>query len=188
MLDPLVEVHDPSTPPPPKETDDALFARELPPRAAEIFASILGLDLTPAPGEPLIANDGHRRWSGCIAMSGDWRGAVTLSCLEPMARTITAAMFGTEPDTSTDAEIQDAIGEMANMFGGQVKSVLGDRSVLGLPVVIEGDNFETTVPHSHAVVKLHFHCESHPVDVVIVGADARTVGARRHGSHAVSEN
>ncbi len=147
---------------------------------------MLGLGLEPEGEDVPRASAGHRRWSGCIALSGDWRGAVTVSCIDPLARIMTGAMFGIEPDVATEAEIQDAIGEMANILGGQTKQVLGDRCVLGLPVVIEGDNFEATVPGSHAVVKLHFRCESHPVEVSVVGANARVI-VRRDGPR-VPEN
>jgi CheY-specific phosphatase CheX len=147
---------------------------------------MLGLDLqcsdTPLPP----ASAGHQRWSGHIALSGDWRGAVTVACLEPMAKAAAAAMFGMELEAATAAEIQDAIGELANIVGGQTKMVLGGSCALGLPVVIEGDVFEATVPHSHLVVKLHFRCDGHPVDVAIVGADTRS-GAHADGVH-LSEN
>ena len=154
------------------DADSLLIARELTPRTVEVWSSMLGLcleeDASPA------ASKGHRRWSGCIALSGEWRGAVTVSCVDPMARIITGAMFGMEPEAASEAEIQDAIGEMANILGGQTKQVLGDKAILGLPVVIEGDNFEATVPHSHCVVKLQFRCEDHQVLVSVVGANART--------------
>jgi len=142
---------------------------------------MLGLVLETAEELVPMPATGHRRWSGCIALSGEWRGAVTVSCIDPLARIVTGAMFGIEPTDATDAEIQDAIGELANILGGQTKQVLGDRCVLGLPVVIEGDNFESTVPGSHAVVTLPFRCESHPMDVSVVGANAS--GAARRDTH-----
>ncbi len=155
------------------EPASGFLASELTPRTSEVWNSMLGLNLQTADDQHPGTSAGHRRWSGCIALSGEWRGAVTVSCHDPLARIVTGAMFGIEPDAASDAEIQDAIGEMANMLGGQTKQVLGDRCVLGLPVVIEGDNFEATVPHSHAMVKLRFICESHAVEVSVVGANAR---------------
>jgi len=146
---------------------------------------MLGLELQCADA-PLPASGGHSRWSGYIALSGDWRGTVTVECLEPMARVAAAAMFGMDLEAATAAEIQDAIGELANIVGGQTKMVLGGSCALGLPVVIEGDVFEATVPHSHVVVKLHFRCDGHPVDVAIMGADRRK-SARPDGVH-VSES
>lgn len=155
------------------DPDRALLTRALAPRTCEVWHTVLGLALETAERAGSDVTEGHRRWSGCVALSGDWRGAVTVSCFDPMARMVTGAMFGIEPDAAGEAEIQDAIGEMANILGGQTKQILGGNCVLGLPVVIEGDNFEATVPHSHDVVKLHFRCGGHPVDVSVVGANAR---------------
>lgn len=131
---------------------------------------MLGLDLHPADSS-LPATSGERRWSGCIALSGVVRGAVIVSCMEPMAKLAAASMFGMDVSDATAAEIQDAIGEVANMIGGQTKMILGGTCALGLPVVIEGATFETTVPHSHTVAELHFLCDGHPVNVTIVGAN-----------------
>lgn len=152
--------------------DASVLALALAPRSQEVWNSMLGLDLQTSDELLPPATAGLQRWSGCIALSGDWRGAVTVSCMEPMAKIAAAAMFGMEPTDATAVEIQDAIGELANILGGQTKMVLGGTCSLGLPVVIEGDSFEATVPHSHSVVKLHFLCEGHPVEVAIVGADA----------------
>jgi chemotaxis protein CheX len=170
---------DPSTT---TDPDGILLSRELTPRTIQVWSSMLGLALEGSDEPVPIGSTGHRRWSGCIALSGEWRGAVTVSCIEPLARVVTGAMFGIEPAEATEAEIQDAIGELANIIGGQTKQVLGDRCMLGLPVVIEGDNFQSTVPGSHAVVKLPFRCEGHTVEVAVVGANAR-VGVHRDGHH-----
>lgn len=153
--------------------DAAVLSRELTPHTQEVWRSMLGLELTVADDAPLVPAPGQQHWSGCIALSGDFRGAVTVSCLEPMAKQAAASMFGMDPAEATDAEVQDAIGELANMVGGQTKMILGGTCTLGLPVVIEGQMFAATVPHSHSVMKLHFHCDGHPVEVAIVGADRR---------------
>lgn len=159
------------------DPESLLLSRELTPRTLEVWTSMLGLELQPE-AQAVETMAGHRRWSGCIALSGDWRGAVTVSCIDPLARIVTGAMFGMEPADASDAEIQDAIGEMANILGGQTKQVLGDKCVLGLPVVIEGDNFEATVPNSQSVVKLHFSCAGHAVQLSVVGAVGRATPRR----------
>ena len=162
--------------------DAATLSQPLTPRTQEVWNSMLGLELTPSDDPLPPPSAGHLRWTGCVALSGDWRGAVTVSCQEPMAKLAAGAMFGMDAADATAAEIQDAIGEIANMIGGQTKMLLGGTCALGLPVVIEGEAFEATVPHSHTVVKLHFHCDGHPVEVAIVGADG---GAGAHPDGAL---
>lgn len=147
---------------------------------------MLGLDLQVADTAAQAPPGEHtKRWSGCIALSGEFRGAVTVSCMEPMAKVAAGAMFGMDAADATEVEIQDAIGELANMLGGQTKTALAGMCTLGLPVVIDGEAYEATVPHSHTVVKLHFCCDGHPVEVAIVGADALR-GGHSDGTH-VSE-
>lgn len=163
----------------PVHADADFLSRELTPRAQEVWNSMLGLTLEPSDTGLPQGSPGHQRWSGCIALSGEWRGAVTVSCMEPLARLAAGAMFGMTAEDATNAEIQDAIGELANILGGQTKHVLADKCVLGLPVVIEGDDFEATVPHSRKVVTLRFLCDGHPAEVTVVGADTNP-SARPH--------
>lgn len=164
-----------TTPLIPAWPDAATLSQQLIPRTQEVWSSMLGLDLQSATDAPLPMTAGQPRWSGCIALSGDIRGAVTVSCLEPMARQAAASMFGMDLDEASATEIQDAIGELANMVGGQTKTILGGTCTLGLPVVIEGEMFAATVPNSHPVMTLHFHCDGHPVEVAVVGADVKAM-------------
>lgn len=162
---------EPPSPTAPAWPSASLLTQELTPRVQEVWNSMLGLDLQSSDQSLPSTTPGVNRWSGCIALSGETRGAVTVSCMEPMAKLAAAAMFGMDAADTTAAEIQDAIGELANIVGGQTKAVLGGACTLGLPMVVEGESFEATVPHSHSVVVLHFLCEGHPVEVAIVGAD-----------------
>src|SRR5947208_686603 len=58
--------------------------------------------------------------TGCVEISGAWQGAVTLDCGPSLARQAAAIMFGVDPgDTSYD-QVQDALGELTNILGGQV--------------------------------------------------------------------
>jgi CheY-specific phosphatase CheX len=100
---------------------------------------------------------------------------VTMSCDDTVARLATAAMLGIEAEAATPAEIRDAIGEIANLMGGQTKMVLGPGSSLGLPLVIEGDGYESMVPHSYTVGTVHCECAGHLVDLTIASADRRSI-------------
>ena len=147
------------------------LTRELGPRTCGIWQTMLGLTLELCADPIPPATPETPQWSGYIALSGDWQGTIAVSCLEPAARQFAGAMFAMAADETSDAEIQDALGELANLVGGQTKQLLGDRPVIGLPVVIKGD-FKAVVPHSHKMATLRFRTDGHGLEVAVVGADA----------------
>jgi chemotaxis protein CheX len=59
---------------------------------------------------------------------------------------MTASMLGIKPDqVRSNANIDDAIGELTNMLGGNLKSRLADRGfpcVLSIPSVTRGKDFQ----------------------------------------------
>ena len=71
-----------------------------------------------------------------VAIGGAWNGHVLIGTNAEAARTIAANMFAMEDDEVSDAEIGDALGEMANIVGGNVKALMPEPSVLSLPQVV----------------------------------------------------
>lgn len=72
-----------------------------------------------------------------VDIFGDWTGTVTLEMTPATAETATRTMLQLD-DLSEDldlADITDALGELVNMIGGNIKSLLPPGSVLGLPAV-----------------------------------------------------
>ena len=77
-------------------------------------------------------------------------------------------MFGASEDAVSEEEVQDALGEVANMTGGSVKNTLTGRSELSLPAVTEGTDYTVTVPGSKLVSQVNFECEGEPLEVSIL--------------------
>lgn len=81
----------------------------------------------PAPVEELFA------W---VDVTGPMSGRVLLSTEHATAVEVTRALLGLDPDEPVvHADIVDALGEVANVVGGNVKSLGPDHSVLTLPEV-----------------------------------------------------
>jgi chemotaxis protein CheX len=74
--------------------------------------------------------------TGVVAVSGAWRGWIVLECATGTARLVAAAMFLMSPELIRDDDVADALGELANMIGGNVKSLLPAPSRLSLPTVV----------------------------------------------------
>lgn len=83
-----------------------------------------------AAGEPL-----ESAFIASVAIGGEWNGHVLIGTNAKAASDIAAAMFAMEPDEVSDAEIGDALGEVANIIGGNVKALVPEPSVLSLPQV-----------------------------------------------------
>ena len=119
----------------------------------DIWASVLGLDAAPAPAS---ARADEARLTGFVHIQGDWEGTVTVDCSLALATTAAAAMFGMEVDELAKEEIDDALGEITNMTGGGIKSMLPGSCKLSLPTVIEGTGFTINVPGTTLVRDLTY--------------------------------
>jgi chemotaxis protein CheX len=74
--------------------------------------------------------------SAWVDIIGPWTGSVVVTCAPTTAEALTESVLMTRPPTLVDAEdVADALGELANVLGGNVKSVLPGESRLGLPQV-----------------------------------------------------
>lgn len=116
----------------------------------EIWAAVLGLSLQQAatdrahpPGESIV--------TGAVQITGAWNGVVTIECSRALARLAAAAMFGAAADELSDDDVRDSVGELANMTGGNVKSLIGEGCQLSLPTVTEGRDYHVTIPGSRPV-------------------------------------
>jgi hypothetical protein len=104
--------------------------------ASEVFAAMID-------GEPGFV----RRWDGpeptpvdelfaWVDVQGPMNGRVLLATEHATAVEVTRALLGLAPDDEVGhADLVDAFGEVANVVGGNVKSLAPDHSVLTLPEV-----------------------------------------------------
>jgi hypothetical protein len=109
---------------------DAATVQEI---ADQAWAALVGEDevLVPLPG-PLPA-DPLSSWVGVV---GPWTGRVVLTCGRDTAEQLTRALLREHaPAELDDEDVADALGELANVVGGNVKAVLPGPSALGLPEV-----------------------------------------------------
>ena len=70
-----------------------------------------------------------------VGITGGWDGVVTVECSRSAAVTATSYMLALDAALVAEADVCDALGELANVVGGGVKSLLPARNRLTLPVV-----------------------------------------------------
>ena len=99
--------------------------------ADQAWVALVGEDefLVPLPGEPVV--DPVSSW---VEIVGPWNGAVVLTTGSETAEALARCLLREHaPEVLDDEDVDDALGEIANVVGGNVKAVLPGPSVLGLP-------------------------------------------------------
>jgi chemotaxis protein CheX len=76
-----------------------------------------------------------------------------------------AAMFGLSAVELTDAEVTDAVGELTNIIGGNIKSLLPGPSRLSMPVVTISPADAVRMPAAAPVNAVWLTCEGLPLTV-----------------------
>ncbi len=75
-----------------------------------------------------------------------------------LAGVLAADMFAMAPEDLDLELIRDAIGELANIAGGNIKGIIADPCELGLPIVAEGASYKVSVPGTRTVCQAAFAC------------------------------
>ncbi len=110
----------------------------------EIFTAMVMMEIS-VNGEPLD-NIGTLKnsISGLVGLAGAYKGFVAVHLPENVAFAITSSFLGLDVDEINE-DVQDAVGEIANMLGGNVKTELSDAGrdiALSLPSTIYGESYD----------------------------------------------
>lgn len=87
-------------------------------------------------------------FSAMIGISGDLMAMISIHCSAYIAMDIAGAMLDTEFD-EIDADVKDALGEVANMLAGGLKSRLLDDGIdvtLAIPTTVTGTGYSISSP------------------------------------------
>lgn len=132
--------------------------------AYAIWESLLGLPIDVNAGSGL-GDDSH---ATCLVhLHGAFQGAVMIECSVALGALLTAAMLQTD-GIPTTADMTDALGELANVFAGNIKALLAQPSSISLPTVAFGPSYEIGVVGTTVVARVSFVCEGHPLEVTIL--------------------
>jgi chemotaxis protein CheX len=102
--------------------------------ADEAWLAMVGDDevLVPLSGAEPVAEP----LSSWVEIVGPWNGAVVITAGRDTAADLARCLLREHaPEVLDDEDVADALGELANVVGGNVKAVLPGPSVLGLPLV-----------------------------------------------------
>jgi chemotaxis protein CheX len=110
-----------------------ISSEELEQLTREVWATMIGLDLADA----VMAENPDPGVTSQIEIHGDEQATLRIDCSMDLARQVAARLFDMSPEEIEMELILDAMGEMANVIGGQVKGQWSGAVKLSLPVTKE---------------------------------------------------
>jgi chemotaxis protein CheX len=144
----------------------------------EIADQVWAAYLDPEGVRPFVPGDAPEvkiGMSASVSLTGAWHGHVVVTCSTLAARNAAAAFLAMEVDEVSDADMTDVMGELANIVGGNVKSMLPPATGVSLPhVVATADNF---FPTTRLVCELAGTWLDEPFSIVMYQGKAQGVPA-----------
>lgn len=130
--------------------------------AKEIFSTMVMMEIT-VNGDFLAGsiplNDSI---SGVIGLAGTYKGVLAIHMPNKVAMAITGSFLGMDVEEMNE-DVEDAVGELANMLGGNVKAILSEngRDIdLSLPSTIIGKQYDFQPTREAERVIIPFVCEA----------------------------
>lgn len=134
--------------------------------SAAVWEQTLGLPLNPTGQVPEVHG---RTVEGHVHISGQWTGTVVFQCSVAAAQQAAHVMFGHGSAHESLQDVQDAVGELTNMIGGNLKALLSDDGCfLSLPMVIEGSDYTVRMSGARVLSRQTFVWEREPVVVTLL--------------------
>jgi chemotaxis protein CheX len=131
----------------------------------DVWESFTGRTIEPADDQ--VRPDGGDVTVGCVTVTGEWQGSVLLACPARLARMAASAMFDLPEAQLDDGQVADALGELTNMIGGNIKSLIPGPSRLSMPTVTVGASSTVAMPGAALLGTVSLACEGLPLTVSV---------------------
>lgn len=135
----------------------------------EVWEAVVGTPLAAADGTVL---SGRHELAATVPYLGSWRGAIVMRLDATLARLVGARMFMMPADALSDTEIHDAVGEVCNMIGGNLRAHLSTACELGTPTIVTGVDLEVAIPDATPIASLHYRSGDDAVAFTLLQQDA----------------
>ncbi len=130
----------------------------------DVFDTMLDMEVKISDADSHPEMDGNRI-VGSVGFAGKVLGSIYIHVTDTFARFMTAAMLDMELDEiEGDEEVEDVIGELSNMIGGNLKSRLCDAGLnceLSIPSITSGSNFKVEPVNWARRDRFAFQCRQH---------------------------
>jgi chemotaxis protein CheX len=130
-----------------------------------VFDAMIGLEARPC-GPPWFP--GADRLTAAVHLAGDWNGAVMLECDRDQACRFAGRFLSIDTPGTVDDVVRDVLGELANMIGGNLKSVLMRGIHISMPSVVDGSDYSLRVCGAAVRQRLAFQCAEGPFWITVL--------------------
>lgn len=131
-----------------------------------VWEQAVGVPLTPVETPPPA---GPITLQGHVHIMGAWTGTVVLQCSEAAARRAAQAFFGDATPEDEKRDMEDAVCELTNMIGGNLKAIVAEQGcTLSIPTVVAGGDYTVRIPLTRTVVRQPFAAENQLVVVTVL--------------------
>lgn len=100
--------------------------------------------------------------TGVIGLAGTHKGVLAIHFPNTVAMAITGSFLGMDVD-EVNEDVEDAVGELANMLGGSVKAILSAKGRdinLSLPSIISGKSYDFQPTQDVERIVIPFTCDA----------------------------
>lgn len=157
--------------------DDVPSAADVEALLLETWDSYLGAEESAVPWPAQPAAEDEVAWSASVGFDGDWRALLALELHAATAEQATRELLALDAEEEVeDADVADAVGELANILGGAVKSVVAATGTLTLPVVAAGRVAVPRASRTLCQVAVRWHGRTVHVHLYAVRSDAAAAG------------
>ncbi|MBM3737265.1 MAG: chemotaxis protein CheX [Acidobacteria bacterium] len=154
----------------------------------DVFAMMLGVDVAVgAPGYDHRGSGPNRGVVALVGLAGTWAGTGTINCTPEQACWLASQMLGQE-FPAVNEDVLDAVGEIANMVIGNIKTSLEEALGpigLSVPTVVYGRNFATRSVGKQSWTVVEFGCGAGSVSVGVMISQVQPSGVPRVAAPAL---
>jgi chemotaxis protein CheX len=130
----------------------------------DVFRTMLDLEVSPSD----VISPASGSLTVAVQFVGEWKGAVLLECGSEQAIAFTARLMPGLTPSHIDEDVRDSVGELVNMVGGNLKSVLPPGVALSMPSVVVGGDYAVHICGDNAARTLGFTSEIGPFWVTLL--------------------
>ncbi len=149
-------------------------ADEIAKATCEIFSSMVMLEVTPKEATKRTDPAFENSITGMVGLAGTVKGNLSIHLPAQVATAVTTAFLGMDV-AEIDEDVCDAIGELANMLAGAVKTVLdpgGSDIKLSMPSTVYGDSYKLDCHNNGVSVLVPFELDGSGFSVELQLTDA----------------